>query len=179
MATDPVITAEECRQLVAYDPETGNLTWKLRPLSFFNSEADAAKWNGRFPGKAALNIRSSRGYRSGALFGKTMFAHRVAWAVFYGEWPSDQIDHINGDKSDNRISNLRVVSVKENTRNKALYKNAASDVPGVWYEAKSDKWRARVGDVALGSYFTKAEAVAARRAGEICFSYHHNHGRAR
>lgn len=99
------MTPFELRQLVEYDPETGSLIWKQRDGN--------ARLNSKLAGKPAF-AQLSDGYLTGRIKGKNYKAHRIAWAVAYGEWPQGQIDHINGDRSDNRLPNLRVVSNSEN-----------------------------------------------------------------
>ena len=71
-------------------------------------------------------------------------AHRLAWLIHSGAMPDAEIDHINGIKSDNRISNLRCVTHEENSRNKAKYSNNTSGVSGVTWDSREGKWRAHV-----------------------------------
>nr|WP_175479900.1 HNH endonuclease signature motif containing protein [Paracoccus homiensis] len=109
-----------------------------------------------------------------------MQAHRVAWAVIHGRWPNGEIDHINGDRSDNRLANLREVTKRENHRNMAIRSDNTSGVTGVYWAREKGKWAAYIKAdkmVALGRYDTFAEAVAARRAAEKVLGYHPNHGR--
>src|SRR3546814_1788886 len=77
-------------------------------------------FNNKHAGKPALVAPSRAGHLCGHVKGIPLLAHRVAWAIHYGEWPNGQIDHINGDPSDNRIANLRDVSALENARNAKL-----------------------------------------------------------
>lgn len=99
---------ETVRSLLDYDPDSGVLTWR---------DTDRHGFNRCLVGTPALTARSTRGYLQGRLQGKNVRAHRVAWCHYYGAWPTGQIDHINRDKTDNRISNLRDVSASENMRN--------------------------------------------------------------
>lgn len=175
MADRTIITPELCRQLLRYDPENGYLYWRYRPRSFFPTQRAYLIWNGRFPDKRAFISRDRRGYFCGALLYRPLFLHRVAWAIVHGEWP-DQIDHINGDRGDNRLVNIRSVSAKENARNKGRYKNSISEVPGV-HEGTPGIWHARIAHIRLGTYLTRAEAIAARKAAEKVLGYHPNNGR--
>jgi hypothetical protein len=109
------------------------------------------------------------------------FAHRIAWAMTYGEWP-DVIDHVNQIHDDNRIANLRSVSVEENRKNVPLYRNNKSGVMGVSRFGKTGKWRASVGDSSkassfIGSFDSLEDAVAARQKALIERGYHPNHGK--
>ena len=98
------LTAEEARRRLAYDAETGRLTWKeLR--------------NSKRVGEEAKSLDVS-GYVQVNIAGTMVKGHRLAWLIHYGEWPSDHIDHINGIRHDNRIVNLRAVSGTVNTQNK-------------------------------------------------------------
>jgi hypothetical protein len=83
-----------------YDPETGELYWKIRP----GKENDG--FNRRWANQPAFTAVNKHGYRHGLLFRKPFLAHRVIWAMVYGSYPRGQIRHLNGNKSDNRISNL-------------------------------------------------------------------------
>ena len=166
------LTPDALRKLVSYDPESGVLTWKPR--------AGKKNWNARFAGMECFTARDGKGYRHGSILGKTMLYHRLAWVVYYGEFPTTVVDHINGDKDDNRICNLRQVSQKLNARNAKMSSRNKSGVTGVRYS--SGKWLADIGVdmrcIYLGSFNTFEEAVAARKAAEKLHGYHANHGRS-
>lgn len=102
----------------------------------------------------------------------------MAWLYVYNEMPI-QIDHINGDRTDNRLVNLRNVTQNENAKNTKLHKRNTSGVTGV-YKTKTS-WIARIcinsKDTLVGTYQTKEEAVRARKQAEIDHDYHKNHGR--
>lgn len=106
-------------------------------------------------------------------------AHRLAWLLYYGEWP-DQIDHVNGVRSDNSIWNLRNVSISENNRNLVMPIHNTSGVVGVCYKSREGRWFAFIHkegkQVSLGRFKNFDSAVAARRQAEIDYGYHKNHG---
>jgi hypothetical protein len=163
--------------LMRYDPETGKLYWLERPRVFFKSDKDHKRWNTRYAGNEAFSPNNN-GYLDGMIFRRMYRAHQVAWALHYGEWPKDQIDHINGDRSDNRITNLRVVSRSENCRNTKLRSNSKTGVLGVYRH--KHRWRATIydgGSRHIGLFDTFEDAVAARKAAERELGYHPNHGR--
>jgi len=165
--------------LLRYEAETGKLFWLQRPRIFFKSDREWRRWNTRYAGKEAFSP-NTQGYLDGMIF-RTMYrAHHVAWALHYGEWPELQIDHINGDRADNRIVNLREVTRSENCRNTRLRSNNTSGVMGVSRHGK--RWRAYIHAdgriVHLGVFATVEEAKAARKAAEAEHGYHANHGRA-
>lgn len=186
MAIRPNITPELCRQLIDYDPETGSLTWLPRPLEFFphggigGQSANAARWNGQYAGKPALNAIDVWGRRTGTFFGRRMASHRVCWAISYGTWPTKFIDHINGIPSDNRITNLRDVSHQENMRNKWISSNNTSGVNGVSWNKLRGKWEAytKVDQkrCSLGHWVTLNEAKAARYAADRVLGFTMRHG---
>lgn len=146
-------TAEQIASLIAYEPNTGILTWRYRSLaSFSGNERECRRWNARHAGKNAISCLSSTGHLTGTISKKHYKAHRVAWAIYYGEWPDADIDHQNGDPADNRISNLRLASKAQNAQNKGKKSNALSSFKGVskiggkWKSAiNSDKQRTYIG----------------------------------
>jgi hypothetical protein len=131
-------------------------------------------------GRRAFSTRVEGGYLNGKRLGRCLKAHRVAWKIYHGCDPI-LIDHINGDASDNRISNLRSVSSSQNQRNRKLPANNTSGVHGVTWSKKDNRWRAamwRAGKrVSLGNFVDKQDAVNARILAERDEGYHANHGR--
>jgi len=103
----------------------------------------------------------------------------LIWAMVNGEWPDGEIDHINGDRSDNRISNLRVVTHRENAMNRSRRSDNASGVTGV--HKCGSKWRATIktsdGYKCLGLHSTIEDAARVRYLAERAHGYHANHGR--
>jgi hypothetical protein len=132
-------------------------------------------------GKEAVNSVNSHGYLVGKVLRLPAAAHRVIWALEYGRWPDGQIDHIDGDRANNRISNLRDVSQAENTRNAARPHLNTTGRIGVSFKgavrAGSKKWIAHIGSKPIKSFHTFEEACAAREEAEQRLGYHPNHGR--
>lgn len=179
MAKRRLPTPEQLRQLLNYDPETGNLTWRERPLSMFKAPTRARQsrackmWNGNFAGKPA-GATDGNGYLQIKLFDRSTPAHRIAWAITYGEWP-EIIDHINGDPSDNRIANLRSGSREMNQRNQRRHKSNTSGRTGVSWNAKRRLWTAQIkmNDISfnLGAFDKFEDAVAERERVERKFGF--------
>lgn len=183
MAKKPNPTPDLLRQLLRYEPETGKLYWRERPSSLFqnlyrSAEGCAANWNSRWAGREALTCRMPNGHLQGRIDYGSFLAHRVAWAIYYGEWPEDHIDHINHDPADNRIENLRVVTHAENHRNLSRRADNSSGVTGV--QRVGNVWVASIKHggkrIYLGRFSQLDEAAAVRKAAERRFGYHPNHG---
>lgn len=169
------------KKLLDYDPSTGLFTWRERPREDYRFERSWKHFNRRFAGKAALKNTDTDGYRCGHILDTTFRAHRVAWAIHYGDWPDGQIDHINGDRTDNRIENLRCVSQSENKHNCKLYSNNKSGIPGVRFIDSQNRWLAKITVnreiIQLGSFVDFDAAEEARRLAEKQYGFHSNHGR--
>ena len=184
------LTAEIARELLTYNPDTGKLYWKERSEKKYykNYKISMKKWNLRWAGKEAFTTISYRetgkiGGLHGGFFNKDFRAHRIAWLIYYGEWPKNQIDHINQDPTDNRIENLRDVTQLENLKNQALRSNNKSGYIGVHFEKSKQKYRVRVqinnSKKHIGYYNTIEEAVAARAVANINYNFHPNHGNSK
>ena len=159
---------------------TGELIWKNRDRLFFGRTDRWRAWNKHFPGKSALTAMRN-GYRVGAIFNHSYSAHRVIFAMYHGRWPANQVDHINGIRTDNRIVNLRDATRAENTRNSARYSTNTSGVAGVTWNKRAKKWKAQIvisGKQSYLGYFSNLEdARRARKDAEAENGYHPNHGR--
>lgn len=140
-------------------------------------------WNSKWAGRAAFTTLRSDGYLCGSVLGLNLLAHRAAWAVFYGVWPSQNIDHLNGIKSDNRIENLRDVCQQENLRNAKLSDRNTARRIGIGWCSRRHKWRARIKtnwtDKHLGYFDDLEQAIEARALAEKEMGFHPNHGRAK
>lgn len=163
--------------ILDYNPDTGKLTWKHRECN--------NRFNACFGGKEAGNISRGHGYRD-VRFEENyrMLAHRVIYTMMTGKWLKDgeQVDHINHDRQDNRWCNLRVVNQRLNGQNQKLCKNNTSGFNGVRKrEFKyGERWEARIytdgKEHYLGRYHTYDEAIAARKAANITYGFHVQHG---
>lgn len=174
------------RQLLDYDAATGTLYWRQRGISWFKEGRRSAgalmrNWNARHAGKPAFTARHSNGYRHGTLLGKNYLAHRLIWTLICGEQP-EVIDHINGDKNDNRIENLKSGSYSDNARNMPRLCNNSSGYTGVSKCSQTGRWRVMLwagGYVhRLGRFDTVEEAAQVRRAAAERLGFHENHGRS-
>lgn len=178
-ATKQLPAQDILRELLDYDPQTGIFKWKARGPHLFRFTRQFITWNERNVGTEALNS-VHRGKLYGKVAGEQYFAHRIAWKYVYGTDP-EFIDHINGNTQDNRIANLRSVDVATNNRNMSKPKRNKSGFIGVRKSDKSDRWAAFITyegkRINLGTFDSKADAVAARVEAEVKFGFHPNHGR--
>ncbi len=151
------LTAEYLRSVLDYNPDTGIFTRKVSTSNRVKVGDVAGCSNGR--GYLRIQVQS-RDYQ----------AHRLAWLYVNGEWPKDQLDHINRVRTDNRISNLRDVTQKQNQQNRSTNSDSTSGHPGVYWHKQSSKWRAQIThnkkNIHLGCFNTIEEAIAARKAAE-------------
>jgi len=174
------ITADYVRQIFAYDENSGNLIWKNRPIEHFATQRACGTWNKRFAGKRAGHITAA-GYILIEISGKPFLAHRLVWLYVNGNWPNNQIDHINGIRQDNRIFNLRDVLHKTNGKNTKMPSHNTSGHIGVSFHKKAKKWRAYIKvnqkNLHLGIFNSKADAIKARIEAQDRFEFHANHGR--
>lgn len=162
--------------LLEYNKETGVMMWKERGMKFFTADHFRRIWNTRFSGKPALCSLAHNGYLYGAIFGENYSTHRIAWYMSNGVQPIE-VDHINGDRADNRLVNLRNVDRSANCRNVARSRRSVSGVPGVVWRKETRAWVVHIGKERLGQFKDFDEAVAVRKAAEANRDYHPNHGR--
>ena len=172
-------------RILEYEPTTGKLFWRARGHDMFEGlrrtpEHSAANWNSKMAGKEAFTSRQWNGYCQGRVFGKHYKAHRLIWVMVNGSLDGD-IDHINGVRDDNRISNLRNVSRRQNLQNTCVRSDNKSGVTGVFRAKGRRSWQAYIttdeGRIYLGSFCNFNDAVACRVAAEAEHGFHPNHGR--
>lgn len=159
------MTQKELKTQLSYDKDTGIFRWKVLKRGVTrNGVAGALQHDG---------------YRRIRIHRKTYPAHWIAWLYVYGEFPKNEMDHINHIKDDNRISNLRSVTRGENQKNRSLAKNNTSGVAGVCWSKPSKKWSVsiRVCGVlkSLGLFEDIKEAKKVREKAKIEYGYHPNH----
>lgn len=177
---------ETLNVMLRYDEGTGLLFWRNRLPETFPADGrqdqkwQANLWASRFAGKRAGGMTG--GYHRVMIGAKHHMAHRIIWKMKTGEDPVF-IDHVDGDRSNNRFDNLRNVPHSVNMKNKSLYVSSKTGVPGVEYHSRDKVWRSKIGfqghQINLGSFPTREEAIAARLAGQAVLDYHANHGRSK
>lgn len=150
----------ELREMLDYDPETGRMTWKFRPMHHFKNLAAWKRWNTSYAGKLT-GYTDPNGYIRINIQGTPYLAHQLAWAIYYGEF-TPIIDHENLKPGDNWIKNLRKATCSQNQHNRTINKNNTSGFKGVGWHKQQQRWRAYIvvnwKQKSLGLYDTKEEA---------------------
>lgn len=172
-------------EMVICEADSGLLFWKKREPSAFKagkktSEHSCNSWNAKYAGMPAFSNHHNDGYLCGSILGKKFLAHRIVWAMHNSAWPSGEIDHINHDRTDNRIENLRDVLRSENSKNLSRSTNNPSGITGVYWFKPTMKWVAKLqadGKIHHLGYFKDIRAAkAARISAQKKYGFHNNHG---
>lgn len=159
MSAKPLPSLNLLRKNFAYNPDTGY----MQRISSKKSPAP-----------------NTQGYVCFRFMEQYIASHRIAWALHYDELPplEMEIDHINGIRDDNRICNLRLVSMADNMKNKTQYRNNTHGYPGILFDPHSRRirqWRAQIQVdgklMKLGSYMCKTAAVFARKRAEMKYGF--------
>lgn len=168
------LTQSELKRRLHYDPDTGIFTWKPRPEKDFKTKSAYALYCKRYEGKTAWS-KDTYGYFRIHISGKTFKAHRLAWLYVYGQFPDGEIDHINQVKDDNRICNLRDVTMADQNRNHGMHPANKSGITGVCYFHGA--WSVSIGVKCLKRTKDFFEACCVRRSAERRLDYPTNHGK--
>ena len=156
------------KTILSYDENTGIFTWLVDRNRF------------KCKGKEAGCV-NPRGYNIIVINGRGYRAHQLAMLFKTNIFSSNGIDHINGNKSDNRASNLRFCNQKDNSKNRLLSKSNSTGFNGVYFNKQKKKFTAQIRVdnrlVYLGAFNEKEDAIAARKKANIEYSFHKNHGR--
>ena len=164
-----MLTYDRANELFHYEPSSGKLFWKKRTNGNIPKDLEARSKDNRY-GYLRVNIK-----------GKIYMVHRVIM-ILSGIEVGDGlfVDHINHDRTDNRLENLRVVTKEQNTRNLSLYKKNKTGYPGVYQHETTKRYIAHIRvnnkKLHLGCFKTLEEAAAARAEAEIKYGFHPNHG---
>jgi len=161
-----------------YDPETGALTWRVKPREDFKTAREWNSRNARYAGMVAGNLHYQKksGDRHASIVqfnGKLIPAHRIIWTMVNGEIPAGRhIDHINGNPFDNRLCNLRLATRSQNMMNRGVARNNSLGLKGVYRQR--NKFVAQIKDHGkrryLGIFDTKG--LAALAYAKACLRYH-------
>jgi len=176
---------EILKAVISYKPETGKFVWLPRTPDMFeakgrrSAEGCCANWNSRYAGNPALTYIGTHGYYCGNLFGSVRLAHRVAMAIISGGWDFEYVDHINGDKLDNRACNLRACTNAQNLYNSRQRLGGHSKYKGVSWNKGNQKWVAYITvngrNKHLGCFKDQESAAMAYNRASV--DLHGQHGR--
>ena len=155
--------------LFDYNPETGEGTW----IKSISNRAGVG---------ASISKDQVHDYRRVTIFGKTFAWHRVIYKMHHGSFDESlHIDHINGDKKDNSIQNLRLVTPSDNHKNQKLSRHNTSGRIGISWQSARNKWEAYITSGGklhkLGRFTELKDAIEARAKAEMSLGFHQNHGR--
>jgi hypothetical protein len=131
MKTITDVTIERLRELLTYDADAGVFTWKIST-------------NGRIRVGDVAGSMNGEGYLQIMIDGRRYHAHRLAWLYQTGQWPVEQIDHVNGIPDDNRFLNLRESTHSQNQHNRRKARNNVSGYKGVYWHRRTKSWVASI-----------------------------------
>lgn len=133
----PLPSVERLNELLSYDEDTGALRWRVLPATIRSNIC----FNNRVGGTSAGTVGSG-GYLVVGIKRRYYLAHRLIWKIETGQDPGGVVDHIDGNKLNNRFSNLRLATHGQNIQNSKLRVDNASGVKGVHWDVGHKKWRA-------------------------------------
>ncbi len=162
-----LLTFERASEAYSYCSESGEIRWKIRPCRNMKAGIIAGTVNK----EGYIRLHIDRRFYS---------AHRVAWLLHYGQWPEGEVDHIDGDPSNNRIGNLRVVDPIGNRKNQGVTRRNSSGCVGVRWIARKGCWESKISSDRkhqwLGYFKSLLDAASSRKSAEIKNGFHPNHG---
>jgi hypothetical protein len=168
-----MITQEQLKEVLHYCPETGVFTWLTSS-------------KGRRKGSEAGTVyrkANGKSYRRLCLRYVNYAVHRLAVLYVTGAFPENEVDHEDGNGLNNRWNNLREVTRAQNVKNKRLQQNNTSGVMGVSWHTRDRRWLSAISVDGnrkfLGSFRNKEDAITARKAAEVLYKFHENHGTER
>lgn len=165
-AMQSTITQDLVKELLDY--REGKLYWRVN------------RGKNKIKGKEAGGRTNKLGYARVGINNCVYQSHRVIWLWHYGQWPENKIDHIDQDKLNNRIENLRDVTQAENTKNQRITTRNNSGYIGVSWSRENKKWNAYIKlnkkKIHLGYFINKEDAASIAYAARHQLGFHENHG---
>lgn len=160
-----------------YNPESGELSWKIRPIHHFQSEDTHKRWISRYYGKKVGHIKKGRytNYQRVKLLGCTIEVHIICWVLHTGLYPRGEIDHIDGNGLNNKAGNMRD---QDNFKNRRMQKSNTSGIVGVHWNKTKSRFIV-TGDANskhLGTFRSMFEAACLRKSWELDNGYTPDYG---
>lgn len=156
--TEQILTQEKLKTLLSYDPDTGVFTWQSKPSRGIKVGSQAG-------------TPTSEGYLALQINKKKIYAHRAVWLYVHGVWPKKEIDHINRNRSDNRLVNLRAATRLNNSHNTGKHVTNTSGHKGVTFHSRNKKWQVQMSannkTFYVGQFDCLADAVHARAIADL------------
>lgn len=163
------ITQEELKKSLRYDPETGVFRWAVNRGRLLSGNV-----------AGYVSISNMKQYIKIRINYKNYYGHRLAWLYMTGEWPENEIDHIDGNGTKNEWVNLRSVNRADNMKNSRRQSNNTSGFCGIWWHRKNRKWVSEImvnqKKINIGSFDNIFDAVCSRKNAEFKHGFHKNHG---
>lgn len=158
----------------------GVMIWKYRSLDMCASLRSQSVWNVKFAGKPLVPQKAKIGYMTICIFNQKIYLHKVIWVMANKRYPVERIDHIDGNRLNNSLDNLREVSHADNCRNVGTQADTISKSMGV-RQHKTGRWSAYINpnkkQIHLGMYDEKEQAIKAFQEAAKSFGFHENHGK--
>lgn len=177
---DKLFTVTYIKEVFDYCSETGDLFYKERPERHFSNKNIYSVWNSKHAKRKAGYKSPLHGHLVVSIDGVQCAAHRIAWICHY-EYHPNMIDHIEGNRTDNRIHMLRDTDLIGNMRNQKIPSDNKTGHMGVRFHKRDKRWMAFITvnrkQIHLGSFGEKDEAIKARKNAEKEYGFHENHGR--
>lgn len=175
---------ETCRKIFDVNPSTGEIYWRPRTLEMFSHckfpKRAFKVWTKNWSGKRALKTANNEMYLSGEYLGVSYKSHQIIWLYVNRCWP-DNIDHIDGNRQNNSIENLRNVTKAENARNQKRRKDNSSGFTGVYWREDKQMWqggfRYNKKQQHVGYFESLEECVKEVKRQREEKGFHKNHGR--
>jgi hypothetical protein len=170
MKMNNTLTPIVARSMLSYDPTKGSVTWLVNRRRIKAGTIAGCEYTDS----------SGKRYRTIGINGRTYSEHRLVFFLFTGNWPSNEVDHIDGDGCNNKWNNLREADAVTNRRNQRRLITNTSGHTGVYWHVRNLKWEAKIGVngkfVNLGYFDLIDDAIAARQLANDQYGFHANHG---
>ncbi len=173
-----VVSSEYLKECFSYNKDTGKVFWKKRPAHHYARRSDMVRQHSTYSGNLVGGV-GNHGYLTVFLRGKGRLLHRLIFCMENGYYP-EMVDHINHNRTDNRLRNLVAADPLSNSRSASKNRQNTSGLNGVYWDKQTNKWRTWIYDRGntfnLGRFADKEDAYAVRRDAESHLGYHPNHG---